>query len=75
MANQMPVPNPDAQFDVGDVIICHQEHSKEVVREITEKRKTGYTWRYPDMHDAGERYTENSSDPFLMWGWEKLGDG
>lgn len=50
---------------VGDII----ESRAGTRREITEARKTGYTWRYPETPDAGYWSSENSSDPFFELGW------
>jgi len=72
------VKNNAIQFEVGDKIICREKHSFGITREITEKRETGYTWCYPDdpvqgtRRDMGDWWTENSTDPFLVIGWEKI---
>lgn len=36
-------------------------------RQITEVRKTGYTWIYPDTPDK-DFLSENSNDPFFEMG-------
>lgn len=60
-------------FAVGDKIIGRMSHNKDVVREITEVRDTGYTWKYTYSHNGADQdwITENSNDPFLTQGWEK----
>jgi hypothetical protein len=43
-----------------------------VVREITEVRPTGYTWRYPEVPDR-DFWSENSNDPHFEMGWTRCG--
>ena len=43
----------------------------EVIREITEVRSTGYTWKYPDIPDV-DFLSENGTDPFFEWRWERV---
>lgn len=58
----------------GDLI-----HHGYVFREIVDVRPTGYGWRYPEhgkiCPDGSENYwwSENSSDPFFVLGWKKVG--
>lgn len=53
-------------WQAGDIIT----NAKRIRRQIVAVRATGYTWRYPDI--PGETFlSENSTDPFFEWGWEK----
>jgi hypothetical protein len=56
------------QFQVGNIIEGHGYGCTGVVREITEVRETGYTWRY--LHTPDKEFdSENSTDPMLELGW------
>lgn len=57
-------------WSVGDIIYSPRF---EVYRELTEKRLTGYTWKYPDI-EGKDWLSENSGDPFFEWGWVKVND-
>jgi len=56
-------------LQVGDIVIGTQAHNRDVVREITEVRTTGYTWCCPDI-EGQDWISENSCDPFFELGWE-----
>lgn len=58
------------KLSVGDKIIGTQSHNMGIIREILKVRKTGYTWKYPDIDE--HFISENSNDPFFEWGWEIL---
>jgi hypothetical protein len=61
------------RYAVGDIIA--RTGFESVKREITEVRKTGYEWKYPDMGkvtnagDPNSFMSENGTDPFLQHGW------
>jgi hypothetical protein len=57
------------KLNIGDIIKGIMSHNDKVTRQITEVRKTGYTWKYPDIDDR-DFWSENSNDPFFEWGWE-----
>lgn len=42
-----------------------------IIKKITEKRDTGYSWHYVDAPDK-EFWSENSSDPFFVRTWEYI---
>lgn len=66
----MRIKAPKQRFAVGDLVKCLRPHAQGIVREILAVRRTGYTWRYPEVPDK-DFWSENSNDPFLELGWVK----
>lgn len=54
------------KYKVGDIIFCYDRDGFGVRHLITKVRKTGYTWKYPDIPDQ-DFLSENSNDPLFQW--------
>ncbi len=63
------------RLSAGDRIRYKGSCLRPIVREITEARNTGYTWRYVDAGDKlspDEFTSENSNDPFFDHQWKLI---
>jgi len=56
------------KLKVGSIIIGIGSHNRDIVREIVEVRKTGYTWKYENS--VNDYWSENSNDPFFEFDWK-----
>lgn len=54
-------------FIKGSKIVGFGEHNKNIVKEIIEVRKTGYSWKYEDSDRVF--MSENSNDPLFEQCW------
>lgn len=62
------MPHEHSTIEVGDYVIGYGASQLGVIRKITRKRKTGFTWLYP-FGSRSDFWSENSSDPFFVMGW------
>lgn len=55
-------------FTKGNKIIGFGDHNKNIIKEIIDVRKTGYSWKYEDLDRVF--MSENSNDPLFEHCWE-----
>lgn len=64
------MPSEDA-IEIGDYVVGHVSGQLGVIRKITRKRKTGFSWIYP-LGSTSDYWSENSNDPFFELGWTHI---